>query len=158
MPATITTVIDPLPFPDNAMALPTPPFSPASASVFHHTAKTLDALVAHYQRERMWVKHTQDVIALARRQHLHGSPLNSAHKPDTGSHVPLWQRRKSRHSLRLSNLPQAKLSTHLLAHNACGPRVLDSFAALLDARIESCKRIELLLTQSTQRRRHSRRR
>ncbi|KAF8517825.1 hypothetical protein JB92DRAFT_2904711 [Gautieria morchelliformis] len=156
MSTTNMTTITSLPVPASSLpaALPTPPFSPPGSVFHHHTSQMLDALVAQYQRERMWVKQTLDVIALARHQHLHGSPLNHTSAPGTGSPVPLWQRRRSQHSLRLSNLSHAKLSKRLLMHNACGTRVLDSFAALLDARIESCKRIELLLSQSPQHRRH----
>ena len=147
-----------LPFPASSQpaALPTPPFSPGSSSAFHqHTLQMLEALIAHYQRERMWVKQTLDVIALARHQHFHGSSLDDTAKPEVGSRPSLWQRRKGQHRLRLSNLSHRKLSKRLLMHNACGTKVLDSFAALLDARIESCQRIELLLSQSTQSWQHS---
>ena len=152
MSASNMTTITSLPFLASSLpvALPTPPFSLNSPSVFYrHTSQTLQVLVAHYQRERMWVKQTLDVIALARHQHLHGSPRIITSNPKTGNRPPLWQRR-CQHGLRLSNLSHAKLSKRLLMHNACGTRVLDSFAALLDARIESCRRIELLLCQSTQ--------
>ena len=157
MPTTsTTTTMSSLPFSAaSSQLLPTPPFSPGSPSVFYnHKTQMLDALVTHYQRERMWVKQTQDVIALARHHDMHGSPPSATDNPQSSDHVPIWQRRRGRHSLRLSSLSQAKVSKRLLMHNACGTRVLNSFAALLDARIESCKRIESLLSQSRQRRRH----
>ncbi|KAF8591429.1 hypothetical protein K439DRAFT_894435 [Ramaria rubella] len=135
--------------PISSPPLPTPPFSPS----YHSKSCQLppvDSLITHYQRERMWVKQKQDVIALGRQQQLYGSPRIPISKPNpTG--IPLWQRRKSQHSFRLSDLSHTKLSKRLLDHDECGARILDSFAALLEARIESCKRVELLISQSAKR-------
>jgi len=143
-------------------ALPTPPFSPsayAPVPVPPH-AHLLDALIAHYQRERMWVKHTQDLIAQARLHQFAGhlaSPRDSSPESNgSGSGEPLWMRRKSRHSLRLRDLAHNKLSKRMLMHDACGTKVLELFAALLEARIESCKRVETLVLQSARARRFSR--
>ncbi|KIJ56713.1 hypothetical protein M422DRAFT_22870 [Sphaerobolus stellatus SS14] len=127
------------PFSEPAHSLPTPPYSPDHTHV-------LDALIAQYQRERMWVKHTQDLIAIARHQYIHGDPAAAPAKPER---IPLWKRRKGRQGLRLSSLSQTPLSPRLCMDGAYGPKVLDLFAELLEARIESCKRVEALIADKS---------
>lgn len=128
-------------------------YSPTS-HLSEHPSQTLRAIIAQYQRERMWIKHTQDVIALARRDQFRNIPDFDVQTPVTvnkhSNNLPIWKRRKVYHRLHLNDLSPVRLSQTLVAHDAYGSKLLELFAALLEARIESCRRVDELLSQSMQ--------
>lgn len=128
-------------------ALPTPPIS-------DHPSEMLRAIIAYYQRERMWIKHTQDFIAFIRQNHAkNGTAFNNQTPVSNHNHsnVPIWKRRKATYRLHLSDLSPVKLSHRSFGQGVYGPKVLELFASLLEARIESCKRLDKLISQNTQR-------
>lgn len=154
-------------------SIPTPPFSPIDDSVHSHLTSTinlLDSLVAFYQQERMWVYRTRAQLDGA----LHNNPQSSLPSPSSSSsHSPLpdsdpiklervtsppvsptqhssrWVNRKKGFKLRLDGLSPKHRRTISSADDTelCPPKehILDMFEKMMEARMESCQRVNRLV-------------
>jgi hypothetical protein len=132
---------------------------------FRSTTNVLDSLVGFYQQEQMWVYRTRASLELAFTQGptttdeaviAESDPMASvsednmsAVKAEPSVSPPisstLWLRRKKKYNLRLEGIaPRGRRKQPGKGHQS-RVRILEMFENLMEARMESCQRINKLV-------------
>ncbi|KAI0081831.1 hypothetical protein K474DRAFT_1656237 [Panus rudis PR-1116 ss-1] len=165
--------------PSPGASLPTPPRSPRAAEANQSAANLLDSLTSFYQQERYWVHHTRAALELALTKGIDAPPQYAINTPpdsptsspessdslpiikadpdaplppsDAAIRKSLLMRRKAGIKLRLEGLAHThkRRRPHRAPPNEPGPRLLEMFSELVDARMESCQRISRLVRESS---------
>lgn len=153
-------------------SIPTPPFSPLhqlphdqdhNDNPLKSTIDLLDSLVGFYHHERMWVYRTRAALHEAsNRGDSDTTDTDSLPSPEsddcdkspsalpTQSSSP-WLRRKRGFKLRLDRLPQSALTSTGASSTSQGEglprreRILEMFEKMMEARMESCQRVNRLV-------------
>ncbi|KDR83611.1 hypothetical protein GALMADRAFT_235891, partial [Galerina marginata CBS 339.88] len=143
------------------------------------TVNLLDSLVAFYQHERMWVYRTRAMLEdafttppimdgnneshsdpdnLTVMDEGHNNPSSSSHKQSTS-----WTRRKKGFKLRIDGIR----SRRVISTQPVGPsqqpadlppreQILEMFEKMMEARMESCQRVNKLVREANRANLHSR--
>ena len=148
----------------------TPPFSPRAPVPSQSTLQLVDSLVSFYRQEMMWVYRMRAALELA--DPLTGANVdNDAAEPSVSDTLPStfaveeepkvvvktetpitpttppsrWHRRKHKFKLKLGGLPPAPRRETAYGVSDSGMRVLELFESMMEARMESCQRVNRLV-------------
>ncbi|KAH9999309.1 hypothetical protein BJV77DRAFT_1058366 [Russula vinacea] len=135
-------------------ALPTPPFSPPQTltdAPADTSVVLLNSLVSFYQQESLWVHRTRAALELA----LTANAEPTTPPPPTGkAHAKSrWLQRKQSFKLRLEGIGPHSLHRRQRrmqrdASAEAGTRLLELFGQLMEARMESCHRVNRLVREA----------
>jgi len=152
----------------------TPPFSPRAPVQSQSTLQLVDSLVSFYRQEMMWVYRMRASLELVDPPPVGTSDENLAVPSETNpspstfmtvkeedelvvikTETPMvptmpqsrWQRRKHKFKLKLDGLPPAALQRRASAYGVSdsGMRVLELFEGMMEARMESCQRVNRMV-------------
>ncbi|TFY65634.1 hypothetical protein EVG20_g5449 [Dentipellis fragilis] len=164
-------------FPDTS--LPTPPTSPSEPPRDPQSVVLLNSLVQFYQQEALWVHRTRAALELALasqgRTPVTDIPMaptpsstdsdDQSVKAEPTSPLPMgrsnphsrWLQRKKSFKLKLEGIPnQSMLKRRRYKRHAAanatetGTRLLELFGQLMEARMESCHRVNQLVKEAGQ--------
>ncbi|KAI0284376.1 hypothetical protein BGY98DRAFT_1087619 [Russula aff. rugulosa BPL654] len=136
-------------------ALPTPPFSPPQTltdAPADTSVVLLNSLVSFYQQESLWVHRTRAALELALTAK---GPEPTTPPPSLGKVHPKsrWLQRKQSFKLRLEGIGPSSLHRRQRrmqrdASAEAGTRLLELFGQLMEARMESCHRVNRLVREA----------
>ena len=113
---------------------PSPAEDSGRSSPLHSTINLLDTLVDFYEEEQLWVDHVRAGLMKSTADNQHVEAVSEQSSRDSSHHQPRprWVHRFS---------PSSKPDTRK-------EHILEQFGQLIEARLESCQRVNELLQQA----------